>query len=89
MVHGGVGGGGGGGGVGGGCGGGGSSAGGRLAGNNPKSIAQPKVFPLHRFEFAKLVLVSEQWNSGAHIAARTNITGGQDLQDIQQASMMM
>ena len=26
--------------------------------NNPKSIAQPKVFPLHRFEFAKLVLVS-------------------------------
>ena len=43
--------------------------------NNPKSITQPKVFPLHQFEFAKLVLVSGHWNTGAHIEARTNITG--------------
>ena len=54
--------------------------------NNPKSIAQPKVFPLHQFEFAKLVLVSGHWNTGAHIEARTNITGeGKTSQDIQQA----
>ena len=53
--------------------------------NNPKSIAQPKVFPLHRFEFAKLVLVSAIETLERILPQERTLLEGQNLQDIQQA----